>query len=108
MLIQLDGADASTFVYDNLLSGSGYIQLAGHTTLTSNDFLVAFSIDGVQLYQNKQSDTWIAIWILLDLSPNQQYKKKNSTKCDYSWPKQAKNHQLVFISCDPPLLSAAA
>ena len=33
------------------------------------------SIDSAQLYQSKQLDCWIYIWVLLDLAPNLQYKK---------------------------------
>lgn len=33
------------------------------------------SIDGAQLYQSKQSDCWIYIWVILDLAPDLRYKK---------------------------------
>ncbi|EKM49948.1 uncharacterized protein PHACADRAFT_200802 [Phanerochaete carnosa HHB-10118-sp] len=33
------------------------------------------SLDGAQLYRNKQSDCWMYIWILLDRSPDSCYKK---------------------------------
>jgi len=36
-----------------------------------------FSIDGAQLYQNKKSNCWICIWILLDLGPDKRYKIRN-------------------------------
>ena len=35
------------------------------------------SLDGAQLYQSKQSDCWIYIWVLLDLSPDLRYKKRH-------------------------------
>ena len=34
------------------------------------------SIDSAQLFEKKQSDCWIYIWVLLDLAPNLWYKKK--------------------------------
>lgn len=45
--------------------------------ISPNDFMVSFSLDGAQLYQNKKSDTWIAIWIINDYSPTTRYKKKH-------------------------------
>ena len=38
--------------------------------------VLMLSIDGAQLYQSKQSDCWIYIWVVFDLPPNKQYKKK--------------------------------
>ena len=38
--------------------------------------LLLLSIDSAQLYQNKASDCWIAIWIILDHVPDIRYKKK--------------------------------
>ena len=35
------------------------------------------SINGAQLYESKQSDIWIYIWILVDLAPDKRYKIKN-------------------------------
>ena len=35
------------------------------------------SIDGAQLYRNKQSGCWIYIWILVDLALDKRYKIRN-------------------------------
>lgn len=37
--------------------------------------LVNVAIDGAQLYRDKASDCQIGIWVVLNLSPDQQYKK---------------------------------
>ncbi|KAH9990110.1 hypothetical protein BJV77DRAFT_911903, partial [Russula vinacea] len=60
-------------VYDDILSGSEIQELAEHIQITSDDTIISSSLDGAQLYQNKKSDTWISIWILNNLSPNQRY-----------------------------------
>lgn len=39
--------------------------------------LLIISIDGAQLYESKSSDCWIYIWIVIEHSPDQRYKKKN-------------------------------
>jgi len=68
---------AADFVYDDVFSGSDYIRLADNLTLTADDTVVSFSIDGAQLYQQKKSDTWIAIWMINDFDPSTRYKKKH-------------------------------
>ena len=63
-------------VYDDLFSGSNILKLCEDLKLTIDDTTVSFSFHGAQLQQNKKSDTWIAIWIVDDYSPDTQYKKK--------------------------------
>ena len=63
-------------IYDNIFCGHDYLDLTEKLSLTEDDTTVILSIDGAQLYQNKKSDTWIAMWIVLDYSPNTRYLKK--------------------------------
>lgn len=71
MIQQLDPAKGGAdMVYNDIWCGSDFLELAGKLDLTSDDAVVASSIDGAQLYQNKKSDTWIAIWIVEDLHPS--------------------------------------
>jgi hypothetical protein len=63
------------------LCGSQYINLAHELQLTDDDTVVCLSLDGAQLYQNKKSDTWIAIWIILKYNPSTRYKKKHVLPC---------------------------
>lgn len=67
---------AEDLVYDDIFSGTDYLDLAERLNLTSDDTTILFSIDGAQLYQSKKSDTWIGIWIIADYSPTLRYKKK--------------------------------
>jgi hypothetical protein len=62
-------------VYNDIFSGDHVLNLC--ETLTEDDMTVVFSIDGAQLYQDKKSDTWIAIWIVMDYDPTTRYKKKH-------------------------------
>lgn len=64
------------FDLEDIMCGSEYLKFAQNLPLTENDVLLSFSIDGAQLYQNKRSDTWIAIWTNFNLPPNERYKKK--------------------------------
>lgn len=42
-----------------------------------NDIVVSLFIDGAQLYEKKQSDCWIYVWIIINLAPNVRYHKVN-------------------------------
>jgi len=66
-------------VYDDIFCGSDLRQLATNPeiAITVNDITISFSLDGAQLFQNKKSDTWIAIWIISDYDPKMRYKKKH-------------------------------
>ena len=35
-----------------------------------------FAMDGAQLYQDKQSDCWIYMWVVFDLAPDLRYRKR--------------------------------
>lgn len=47
--------------------------LDGH--IKENDIVLMVLIDGAQLYEHKDSDCWMYIWVLVNLSPDKQYKK---------------------------------
>ena len=66
---------AEDFVYDDIFSGSDFLDLKEHLNFIGDDMTILFSIDGAQLYQSKKSDTCIGIWIVADYSPANQYKK---------------------------------
>ena len=62
--------------YDDVFSGQAYLDAIQKHRIGPDDTLIMFSIDGAQLFENKKSDCWIYIWIILHLAPNYQYKKK--------------------------------
>jgi len=64
-------------VYDDMLSGDAYLSAVEDGSIGEHDTVLMLSIDGVQLYQNKKSDCWIYIWIILDLGPEERYKIRN-------------------------------
>ncbi len=63
-------------VYNDVYCSSTLLEVAMRGDLTPDNVVLMLSIDSVQLYQSKQSDCWIYIWVLLDLAPNLHYKKK--------------------------------
>jgi hypothetical protein len=64
-------------IYEDIFSGYDFLEFAERVQLGPNDTTVSLSLDGAQLYQNKKSDTWIAVWIINDYDPITRYKKKH-------------------------------
>ena len=61
-------------IFDDILSGRAYLDLVDEGKIGKYDTVLMLSIDGAQLYRNKQSGCWIYIWILVDLAPDKRYK----------------------------------
>ncbi|EIW80031.1 hypothetical protein CONPUDRAFT_27571, partial [Coniophora puteana RWD-64-598 SS2] len=75
---EFDNADFSNLnMFDDILKGRDYLrECEPGGDIKPGTTLLMFSIDGAQLYASKQSDCWIYIWVLLDLSPENRYKKQ--------------------------------
>jgi len=103
LLAELTGNNGSLAAYDDIFCGSDYLNQVIEGKIQSGDMALMFSLDGAQLYQSKASDTWIAIWVVLDCAPGIRYKKKpRSPWFLRSGPKPSESHGLLSVSCDPP------
>jgi len=63
--------------YSDVLHGTDLIMAFQDGRINQDDIVLMFSIDGAQLYAMKASACWIYIWVLLNLSPAQRYKKSH-------------------------------
>jgi hypothetical protein len=57
----------------SLLAGIIYIGAYLDGDIKDNNIVIMASINGAQLYEDKESDCWIAIWIIINLSPHIRY-----------------------------------
>ena len=55
--------------YDNICCGSEYLDCVESGQISDNNMLLILSMDGAQLYQNKESGTWFGIATLIDFAP---------------------------------------
>ena len=62
--------------YGDICDGEDMVDCFACGDIGKNDFILMLSVDGAQLYQNKQSDCWIYIWVILNHLPETRYKKK--------------------------------
>jgi hypothetical protein len=57
------------------VDGLLYQGLIDEDTIKPEDVVILFSMDGAQLLKLKASDCWIYIWIVLEFSPEERFKK---------------------------------
>jgi hypothetical protein len=62
-------------VYEDIYDGYQYLEAVKSGLIKEDDTLVMFSLDGAQLYRDKESDCYFFVWIILNLSPEFCYKK---------------------------------
>ncbi|KAG6878843.1 hypothetical protein C0992_007238 [Termitomyces sp. T32_za158] len=62
--------------YSDTACGRDFLNAWMAKTFKKGDILLQLSINGAQLYCDKESDCWIFIWIIHNLSPDLRYKKR--------------------------------
>ena len=64
-------------VWQDIYHGHEYLHAVQTGKIQKGDTVLMMSLNGAQLYQSKQSDCWIFIWVVLDLAPDRRYKKRH-------------------------------
>lgn len=62
--------------YRDFFDGRDYLECYIDGKIASSDMVLLLSMDGAQLYRNKVSECWMYIWVILNHSPDVQYKKQ--------------------------------
>ena len=62
--------------YNDTLCGRNYLEAVKTGKIKNDDVLVQLSLNGAQLYHNKESDCWIFVYIIHNLPPELRYKKR--------------------------------
>lgn len=62
--------------YEDIYHGESYLEAVARGDISDDDMVLMFAMDGAQLYQDKQSDCWIYMWVVFDLAPELRYKKR--------------------------------
>ena len=62
--------------YYDICSGSEYLDRVESGQISDNDMLLILSMDGAQLYRNKESDTWFGIATLIDFAPEIRHARE--------------------------------
>ncbi|KAG1882568.1 hypothetical protein F4604DRAFT_1879305 [Suillus subluteus] len=69
-------------VIDDIAMGQDYLGVVLDRDIKPNDIVLMVSLDGAQLYESKQSDCWMYIWIIVNLSPDKCYRKIHPKNVD--------------------------
>ncbi|KAF9226849.1 hypothetical protein BS17DRAFT_794279 [Gyrodon lividus] len=64
-------------VIDDIAMGWDFLGAVLDGDIKQDDIVVMLLLDGAQLYQSKELDFWIYIWVILNMSPDKRYKKIN-------------------------------
>lgn len=64
-------------IYRDVYHGSDYISSFSEGKIGPYDTILNFSLDGAQLYRDKESDCWYLIFVNLSLPPETRYKKEH-------------------------------
>ena len=62
--------------YSDTTCGRDYLDAVETGKIKNHDVVVQLSLDGAQLYHDKDSDCWIFVYIIHNLPPDLRYKKR--------------------------------
>ena len=68
--------DGNINEYNDTTCGRDYLKAVETGKIKDHDVLVQLSLDGAQLYSDKESDCWIFVYIIHNLPPDLRYKKR--------------------------------
>ena len=89
----LSDPTVSLDVFDDYVCGADYLQAVKDHNIQDNDICLMLSVDGAQLYRNKASDCWIAVWVVLELGPDHRFTKRHILPAYFvPGPNKPKNH----------------
>ncbi|KAG2076100.1 hypothetical protein BDR04DRAFT_1133197 [Suillus decipiens] len=69
-------------VIDDIAMGQDILGVVLDGDIKPNDIVLMVSLDGAQLCGGKQSNCWMYIWIIVNLSPNKHYRKIHPKNVD--------------------------
>lgn len=72
----LSRPDKLNRIIDVVFCSQQYLDAYRRGDIKEDDTVLMLQLDGAQLYAHKASDTWIIIWVILDLPPELRYKKR--------------------------------
>ncbi|KAF9440908.1 hypothetical protein P691DRAFT_792642 [Macrolepiota fuliginosa MF-IS2] len=61
--------------YDDFFCGTDYLLLHSEGNIQQDNICLMLSLDSAQLYEHWASDCWMHVWVIMDIAPDQQYKK---------------------------------
>ncbi|PFH49418.1 hypothetical protein AMATHDRAFT_147692 [Amanita thiersii Skay4041] len=76
ILTELHKTNGVIKTYDDVFHGLEYLNAIRVGNIQEDDVLMMLSLDGAQLYHDKESDCWFFIWVILNQSPQLWCKKK--------------------------------
>ena len=60
--------------WGDIYHGRDYLHAVQTDRIQKGDTVLLMSLNSAELYESKQSNCWIYMWVVLDLAPDLQYK----------------------------------
>ena len=77
IIAELEANKGNLSSYDDFFHGANYLKNIKKGDLSNDNLVLMLSMDGTQLYAHKASNCWIYIWVIMDLSLDECYKKRH-------------------------------
>jgi hypothetical protein len=88
-----------TSPYMDFFDGSDYLDAVQNGQISTDDMVLVMSVDGAQLYRNKESECWMWIWLIFNHAPDNRYKKKRVLPAGFMpGPHKPKNTDSFFYT----------
>ncbi len=75
IIAHLTNSNGQIDVYDDIYIGSDYLEAVVNGEIKPHDIMLQISLDGAQLFRDKDSDCWMYIYVIHNLPPDFRYKK---------------------------------
>jgi hypothetical protein len=73
--------------------------------ISENNIVVMASLNGLQIYEDKDSNCWLYIWVVINLAPNKRYRKMHVLPGGFiPGPKKNQNHRFIYGRWHTPSL----
>ncbi|KIK74860.1 hypothetical protein PAXRUDRAFT_19473 [Paxillus rubicundulus Ve08.2h10] len=110
VLDDLQQLNGDILVVDDIVMGWDYLSAVLDGDIKEHNIVLMVSLDGAQLYDSKESDCWIYIWVILNISPAKRYHKLHVLPGGFiPGPNKPKNvdsflfpgmHHLTALQCE--------
>ncbi|KAF8546079.1 hypothetical protein OG21DRAFT_1427944, partial [Imleria badia] len=62
-------------IINDIATSWDYLSSSLAGDISENDIVVMASLNGLQIYEDKDSNCWLYIWVVINLAPNKRYCK---------------------------------
>ncbi|KAF8547714.1 hypothetical protein OG21DRAFT_1388275, partial [Imleria badia] len=62
-------------IINDIAASWDYLGSSLASDISENNIVIMASLNGLQIYEDKDSNCWLYIWVVINLAPNKRYRK---------------------------------